>query len=189
MDYFTSDEHFDHFKIIEYCNRPFSSVHEMNNFMIEQWNSVVNDTSAVYVLGDFALTSIERIFHILKSLKGTKILIKGNHDRHTVKKYIEAGFQRVFQELNYVWKHDDVLWDFKMCHRPMYKKEEEFSEQVPIKWNLCGHVHDRWKINREHQILNVGVDQWNYTPITITEIIKEISKHNLSRHENNLSGP
>lgn len=53
MDYFTSDEHFDHVKIIEYCNRPFSSVYEMNNFMIEQWNNIVNDRDTVYVLDDF----------------------------------------------------------------------------------------------------------------------------------------
>ena len=41
MAWFISDHHFNHDKIIEYCNRPFANVEEMNNYMIKQWNSVV----------------------------------------------------------------------------------------------------------------------------------------------------
>ena len=41
--YVTSDTHFNHKNIIEYCNRPYSSVEEMNKAIIDNWNSVVKD--------------------------------------------------------------------------------------------------------------------------------------------------
>ena len=52
--YFTSDTHFQHGNIIKFCNRPYSNVEEMNNAIIENWNSVVGPNDIVFHLGDFA---------------------------------------------------------------------------------------------------------------------------------------
>lgn len=60
--YFIADLHFGHANIIEYCNRPFQSVEEMNEFMIQQWNKKVKKDDKVFVLGDFGLGSRESIF-------------------------------------------------------------------------------------------------------------------------------
>ena len=76
--YVTSDTHFNHKNIIEYCNRPYSSVEEMNKAIIDNWNSVVKDEDTVYVLGDFCLGGKEAIKELCSQLKGHKILIKGN---------------------------------------------------------------------------------------------------------------
>lgn len=53
--FFTSDTHFGHNNIIKLSNRPFSSVEEMNEGLIERWNDVVGAEDIVYHLGDFSL--------------------------------------------------------------------------------------------------------------------------------------
>ena len=57
--FFTSDTHFDHARIIELCNRPFSSVEEMNETMIERWNARVKPHDVVWHLCDFTLKGAE----------------------------------------------------------------------------------------------------------------------------------
>jgi calcineurin-like phosphoesterase family protein len=55
--FFTSDHHFGHENIIRYCNRPFTSVQQMNEIMILRWNGAVLPEDEVYYLGDFAMKS------------------------------------------------------------------------------------------------------------------------------------
>ena len=78
--FFTSDHHFGHRNIIRYANRPFSSVEEMNEVMIERWNEKVQPQDVVYHLGDFALCSQNETAAILDRLNGQIRLIKGNHE-------------------------------------------------------------------------------------------------------------
>ena len=68
-----SDTHFDHQRIIEYTNRPFSSVDEMNAVIIKNWNSVINQDDIVYVLGDFCFGNKTRLKEIVSVLNiGTR---------------------------------------------------------------------------------------------------------------------
>lgn len=46
--FFIADTHFNHRKIIDYCARPFDSVKEMNQGIIERWNSIVYDYDTVF---------------------------------------------------------------------------------------------------------------------------------------------
>lgn len=55
--WFTSDTHFDHANVIEYCKRPFSNVEEMNEAMIRNWNKRVMPEDTIFHLGDFHLGS------------------------------------------------------------------------------------------------------------------------------------
>jgi len=52
--WFTSDTHFNHRNIIGYAQRPFESVEEMNEVMIERWNASVRGEDTIYHLGDFS---------------------------------------------------------------------------------------------------------------------------------------
>ena len=71
--------HFGHANIIKLANRPFSSVQEMDEVMIERWNSVVKKNDTVYHLGDFAFRGAPAN-NYKKKLSGNIICLQGNHD-------------------------------------------------------------------------------------------------------------
>ena len=76
MIYFISDIHFYHEKIIEYANRPFKDIEEMNNTLIDNWNKKVKLKDEVYILGDFSFGNKEQTLDLLDKLNGRKYLIK-----------------------------------------------------------------------------------------------------------------
>ncbi len=81
--FFTADEHYGHKNVIEYCNRPFDSIHDMDKYMIEQNNAVVSNKDVVVHVGDFSLAS--RKFQVvydryIQKLNGKHIFIPGSHD-------------------------------------------------------------------------------------------------------------
>jgi calcineurin-like phosphoesterase family protein len=79
--YFTSDTHWAHKNIITYSNRPFTSVTEMDEALIKNWNNVVKSNDEIYHLGDFTFSKDHKyITNILKRLNGKIHLIWGNHD-------------------------------------------------------------------------------------------------------------
>lgn len=158
--WFTSDLHLDHANIVKYCNRPFRNVEEMNRAIINNWNEVVRPEDIVYVLGDFALTKKEKIAWFRSELQGYVILVKGNHDRST-KQMLEAGFDEV-------WPHGVMDFDDRQVyvrHIPNYNWSPYTKGDV----HLCGHVHEKWK--RKGDMINVGVDQWGFTPRTLEELL------------------
>lgn len=77
--WFTSDTHFGHRNIIKFCNRPWNTVEEMDNALIENWNKVVKPEDIVFHLGDFAFATNGRWKEIINSLNGHIYLIVGNH--------------------------------------------------------------------------------------------------------------
>lgn len=79
MVYFTADLHLGHNNIIKTCNRPFSSVDEMDDILIENWNKKVKGNDTVYIVGDLIWKGIDPKPY-LDRLKGKKILVRGNHD-------------------------------------------------------------------------------------------------------------
>jgi calcineurin-like phosphoesterase family protein len=149
--FFTADTHFDDPGIVYTCKRPFKDVAEMNKGLIERWNSKVGKQDTIYHLGDFGLGRES----FLKKLNGKIILVKGNHD------------ENLENEINFITiKYKDELFD--LMHDPVLSIIGK-SHCV-----LHGHVHDMWKwiytLNGKF-LINVGVDVWNYTPVSIDEII------------------
>ena len=85
--FFTSDTHFDDQYAIQYFNRPFKSVDEMNAVMVEKWNRVVTEQDAVYHLGDFTLDDIGHFTKWASQLKGTIKILPGSHDQPWLKDF------------------------------------------------------------------------------------------------------
>lgn len=175
MRYFTSDHHFGHHNIIRYCERPYASIDEMDADLIDRWNRVIPRDGEVFVLGDFALTSLGRIGEILRSLNGyAKHLIMGNHDRHKAHMYLKAGFTtaRKGQILTSRFKIHDEHKTLYLQHHPW--REDSGKPRGHDDWILCGHVHQHWTIRERIKCLNVGVDVHNFAPVDELRIMEMI---------------
>lgn len=155
--WFISDNHFNHENIIKYCNRPFKNVKEMDEYMIKQWNSVVDKKDLVYHLGDFALgLKPEEYKELINKLNGDIILIRGNHERRG-KEFLErVGFLEVHKKI--------ILGNYILSHRP------QDENQIPEGFkNIHGHIHGygyKESIDKSKYI-NVSVDVHDYKPIWI----------------------
>lgn len=165
MIYLTSDLHFHHKRIIEICNRPFSSLEEMHDKLIENWNNKVTEKDTVYVLGDFSFGTYEETMPIFNKLKGNIILVKGNHDSKDIIK-LPWGSIHDLHSFNYN-KHHYVL-----CHYPMRTWNKSFYGAR----HFFGHAHGTLSPNGLS--CDVGVDCWNYSPVSIDDLEKVISTLN-----------
>ena len=154
-----SDTHFFHTNIIKYCNRPFTA-EEQDEAMIKRWNSVVREGDVVIHVGDFALhKDSEKVHNIIHELNGSKILVKGNHDRKSNHWYMTNGFSFVCDSF--------VLDNIIYTHRPVDKIEN-------WKFNIFGHIHDKVLPKYENsKYICVSVEKINYTPILIETLIKK----------------
>lgn len=176
--FFTSDTHFDHFNIAKFCNRPFATREEMNNALIDNWNSVVPKDGLVVHCGDFGFIKYRnwnRWRSIRKRLNGEIILVRGNHDDYPLLPDGDVLFRNVVDILDVVV--DNVI---TVCsHYPLLVWRGDF--------NAFGHVHtskdgivspldrEAMKSIRQNVQYDVGVDQNDYKPISYAEFIKKIS--------------
>jgi calcineurin-like phosphoesterase family protein len=188
MRWWTADLHFGHANIIRYCDRPFSSVEEMDEGLIERWNDAVGEGDEVWVLGDFAMGGLAEHVPLAKRLAGHKVLVAGNHDacwegrskgdfvRWTAE-YLEAGFERIVQPpSNALLGGTTVLVHHFPYHGDSREDVERFADHRPAdegSWLLHGHVHDRWR-QADRQI-NVGVDAWGGRPVGDDEVARLIA--------------
>jgi calcineurin-like phosphoesterase family protein len=179
--WFTSDTHFGHARIIELCNRPFSSVDEMNEAIIDNWNAVVNPGDIVFHMGDVAMGTIADSLPLVSRLNGRKRLIIGNHDRifSENKDSMRERFLPIYLQHFERVSTSDFIGHISMSHFPFdgdSHEEDRFSDLRPVddgQWLVHGHVHDEWKINGRQ--INVGVDVWDFTPVHLDQILEVIA--------------
>ena len=170
--FFTADSHFYHENIIEHCKRPFSSVKEMNETIITNWNKVITKNNIVYHLGDFSWRhSRKYIEYLLSRLNYKELhLIRGNHD--DIPK-LSWGFTSINELLNLKLKYKNEKVYLTLCHYPM----EAWRYQRIGGIHLHGHSHG----NKRFPILNrldVGLDCCNFFPLSMEEVLTAINNIN-----------
>jgi len=171
------DTHFYHKNIIEYCNRPFKNEIEMNEYIIDKWNSKVSNNDIIFHLGDFGIgwdknfkSKRECYKNLMSKLKGKKYLIRGNHDSETRSFYLDIGFEEVY---NYY-----IFDKYLLVHYPLEineflnEKEKNFIYSLKQFEKLGftiihGHTHNRNTKLKNH--INVSVENINYEPLFIKE--------------------
>ena len=154
--FYTSDHHFGHYNIIKYCNRYVycQTVEEMNQILIDKWNSVISEKDIVVHLGDVYFKNIE----CLDNLNGRKYLILGNHDIKN-----EYYLKRYFTIMDTISiEHDNKL---VLSHYPIKDWPHKYQGYL----HLHGHSHGTVD-GYDKDAIDVGVDCWDGFPITINQI-------------------
>lgn len=156
--FLVSDTHFGHKNIITFTGedgkifRPFSSVEEMDEVMIENWNKTVSPTDKVYHLGDVVINRKHLV--TLAKLNGRKVLVKGNHDIFKLDDYTQY-----FYDIRGYHVLDRLI----LSHIPLH--EDSLSR---FRGNVHGHLHQRKLEDKRY--LNVSMEQINFTPIDFEEV-------------------
>jgi calcineurin-like phosphoesterase family protein len=157
--FFTADHHFGHANIIKYCNRPFSTVEEMDEFYIKQWNSMVSDKDTVYYLGDFTLNS-DASSYIVR-LNGRKIIvIPGGHD----KRWCRNCYNKRVEIEDSIVRYNSKLI---ICHYPIEEWEGKHHGVV----HIHGHSHGNGR--KIEGRFDIGIDVVG-RPITYSEIEENV---------------
>ena len=189
MNYYISDLHFLHENVLRFDNRPFDSITQMQQTIVNNWNDKITNGDTVYILGDVSMRGKkEDLIALVATLKGRKVLVKGNHDDVSDYRYAQ-----LFHEIvDYKEIHDSVdgqNYDLVLCHYPIFswKKmgrgtillyghthnsaEDQYFQKclAEMNSNECRHTH-----SRDVVAINVGcMKPWmDYEPRTLKELLE-----------------
>jgi len=162
-----SDTHLFHENILKFTDkegkkiRSFSSIKEMNECILEKWNSVVKPGDIVYHLGDVFIGDSGSFLKLWPKFHGRKRLILGNHDDA---RFLSQGalFQKV--QLWRLWKEEKLIFS----HIPLHRSSiDEGNREGFI--NVHGHIHQN--SSPEGPYKNVSCEVVDYTPVNIEDLI------------------
>lgn len=152
MYFFTSDEHYGHKNILKFCNRPFNTIEEMDEILIQNHNNVVGKRDIVIHAGDFTLRKNEAAQKYIKRLNGTHIFLMGSHDRWMYLKH-PTIWQKLINKTYIV-----------VCHYAM----RVWPRSHYGSWQLYGHSHGNLSPLKNQW--DIGVDNNNYFPISFDQV-------------------
>ncbi|MFB6103311.1 MAG: metallophosphoesterase [Haloplanus sp.] len=161
--YVISDHHFGHANIIDYCDRPFSSVGEMNTELLDRYYETVESEDILIHLGDVAMDmqNGRETVEYFQRLDGD-VLLRGNHDVGLDPD--DAPFPVLG---SCIVEHDD--YRFYCTHRPADIPDEWEG------WALHGHIHNNDTetypfVAYDDRRVNVSSELLNYRPITLETV-------------------
>jgi calcineurin-like phosphoesterase family protein len=183
-EWFTSDQHFGHRNIIEFSRRPFRDLEHMHGELVARHNAKVAPGDVVWHVGDFSLDD-RFVRDFLPRLAGKHRLVAGNHDgchpchrrsEAAKRRYLMLGFEKVAEQV----RHPA---GFLLCHLPYMtsnalenQHEARFPDFRPKDeggWLVHGHVHESWQVKGRQ--LNVGVDVWDFAPVSLAMVSAIVS--------------
>lgn len=183
--WFTSDLHLGHDRVRGYCGRPFWNVDEMDDVLIQRFNSCVGKDDVAYILGDFTLG--ENIIRYLWRLNGTKLIVPSlDHDKRWVDGLAGKDIQNiivVLPPLHFVryprfavegrglWV---TLCHYEMASWPASHYNQGGKDKKIVSVQLHGHHHGNHLPTRLGQ-LDVGVDAWDGYPLSLEDVVKLVN--------------
>ena len=175
--YFTSDTHFGHDNVIRYCDRPYKTLSEMDEALVENWNQALRPDDTIYHLGDFTLGKREQAEAYFARLNGRIKVVPGGHD----KRWLAKG--EYHSKSNYPVEILPPLVTIKLTlsgiSTPQIFVLSHYAMRVWDRshygsWHLYGHSH--CNLPPLPGSLDVGIDCWGYFPVFLREVMKELQK-------------
>jgi len=168
MKHFSSDSHFFHKNIMKYSNRPFTTVEEMNDCLVDNWNRVVKPNDDAYHLGDFGFANIMKTKSILKRLNGNIYFVYGNHDKELIRHRKELLQEKLFASMLPYMEIKENKQSIVLFHYGM----RVWNKHHYGSWLLYGHSHGT--LPPYGKSVDVGVDckeiTDEYRPVSFDEI-------------------
>jgi calcineurin-like phosphoesterase family protein len=163
MMFFIADMHLGHFNILKYCNRPFASIEEMDQTLIDNWNNKISNNDIVYHIGDFCFRNPE---YYLTQLNGKKHIILGDHDKQIQNNSKKLAIIHREMILKFSIKLNDENVSINLCHWCM----RVWPKSHYNSWLLFGHSHGR--LYPRGKSWDVGVDNNSFSPLSLEDISK-----------------
>jgi calcineurin-like phosphoesterase family protein len=159
--WFTADFHLGHANIIRYCGRPFATVEEMDQAILDRLNASVKVNDDLYFLGDFCLGSQARVVAYRRRIRCQKILaVPGNHDKQARKLKEEFCWLDNLAEVSI---HGQPI---VLCHYAL----RVWNRSNRGSWHLYGHSHGRLPEMPTSLSMDAGVDTHDFRPWHYDEI-------------------
>jgi calcineurin-like phosphoesterase family protein len=174
--FLTSDLHFNHNREFIWCARGFSSVEEMNETIVKNWNEAISPEDDVYVCGDLCLGGADAMgpnTQLIERLNGRLHVVLGNHD--TPARIEMYRFCKNIVEICYATMIHYRGYHFFLSHYPCMTAnlEKESLKQCTI--NLFGHTHQTKNFYNDIPFMyHVGMDSHNCTPVLLDDAIEEM---------------
>jgi len=165
----TADEHYNHEKILHYMKRPFSSVEEMNRYLVSEHNKHVGAEDWTIHIGDFLFGDAAGFAEVLAQLNGHHAFLEGNHDSG-MKKYFAYPFKSTRKVLKlpnlyeFSYNHQTIV----LCHYSLHTWRASHYNSL----HFFGHSHG--KIPAKHNCRDVGVDTNEFKPLQIETAISSL---------------
>lgn len=165
---FISDLHFNHVNIATL--RGFKNVDDMNEHIIDKFNSTVRKRDSTYILGDITRDT-SKGYELLDRLKGYKFIVMGNHERR------QDSFRLIKHCNGLAGAINMKRYRSLVTHIPVHPREFEYR----CEYNIHGHLHEHMvtkEVYRDGRLykeldkryINVSVEALDYTPMTFEEL-------------------
>lgn len=182
--WFTSDTHFFHKKILEFCptTRKGENINEMNELIVQAWNERVKPGDRVYHLGDFSFGKVDPTCVLTKRLNGAKHLVKGNHDSSKVLDHMGHLFESIS-----TYKSISVAdLQIVMFHFPIESWDRMHHGAIHLHGHLHGDNHHTCRHMKNR--MDVGVDcrrEKDMAPFSLDEVLATLKIRNAAWDMNN----
>lgn len=161
--FLTGNQQFGRKGAIRAYKRPFGSVEEMNQHLVEQWNSTVSEGDVVFVLGNLAWDP-ETAEIILPQLNGLIFALQGEFD-----KAIQDVENSPSVNVEYLTEGIKLAPEVMMCLS--YWPLGEWPGKKKGWTSVIGYPNKKYRASHKQNVLNVACDFWNFKPVDAKSVL------------------